>query len=269
MKKIVLIILLFLACNCFAQQTEKEITLESIQKDVEKVECKNSERIASVEKLFKEKGATDEDLKIEDFKDGKNLVVSKKGKTDETVIISAHYDSVSDGCGAIDNWTGVVIIANLFQTLKKYQTNKTLKFVAFDKEEKGLIGSKAMAKSIDKEDRKNYCAVVNLDGFGFGYPQALSNISDETLIKLAKDIAKTFDFEFHTASIMASSDSQSFREKKIPAITLHGMGNDWQKYLHTSNDAIKNVNSASVFAGYNFSLRMIAEIDASGCQDFR
>jgi hypothetical protein len=65
--------------------------------------------------------------------------------------VGAHYDKVSDGCGAGDNWFGVVAVAYIYRTLKDIPLKKTLVFVAFEKEEKGLVGSRAMAEAIDKE----------------------------------------------------------------------------------------------------------------------
>ena len=246
------------------------VTEDSIKKDVEKVVCVNNKRMDSVRKLFIERGATEEDIKVEDNKKVKNLVITKKGKTDEIVVIGAHYDMTSQGCGAIDNWTGIVIIANLYQTMKKFDTKKTYKFVAFGKEELGLIGSNAFVKNIEKKDRKNYCAMVNIDSFGLSYPQVLANISSNKLTKLAKEVSKGLNVPFAKATINgASSDSASFKAKGIPAVTLNGLNNKWQKYLHTSRDQLKNVNYTSVYIGYNHALRMAAKIDAKGCQDFR
>lgn len=264
-------LILILATFSFAQETTKvkKVDENSIKIDVEKVVCENKGRLEAVKSLFKEKGATDKEIKIVDFGHVKNLIVTKKGISDEIVIIGAHYDKFGGGCGAIDNWTGIVIIANIFSSIKPYKTNKTYKFVAFGEEEKGLIGSKAMAKEIPKDERINYCAMVNLDSFGFTYPQALGDISTKRLIEFAERTAKEFKFKFGKARTSGRSDSASFISKKIPAITLHGLSNNWTKYLHTSKDKIKNINMSSVYFGYLFAFRMIAKIDSKGCQEFR
>ena len=243
---------------------------QEIEADVSTVPCENKHRLEAVKKLFQEKGALASEIKIKDFKHVKNLLVEKKGNTEEVVIIGAHYDMIGGGCGAIDNWTGIVIIANLYKTIKNLNTNKTYKFVAFGKEEKGLIGSKAMAKAIPKADRPKYCAMVNLDSFGLAHPQALTQISNKRLIKFAKETAETMKMPFSAAPIRwASSDSKSFLDKKIPAITLHGLSARWRDYLHSSNDKLKNVNSESVYAGYRLGLNLLAGIEAESCHAFR
>ncbi|NNE99579.1 MAG: hypothetical protein HKN25_11220, partial [Pyrinomonadaceae bacterium] len=75
-----------------AQSGIKFSTESEIKDDVEKVVCKNSERLDAVKKLFVSKGADETKVKIDDFNFVKNLVVEKPGKTQETVVIGAHYD---------------------------------------------------------------------------------------------------------------------------------------------------------------------------------
>ena len=231
---------------------------------------KNSDRIEAVKKLFIKIGAPEADLKVEKINDVENLLVVHKGKTEETVILGAHYDKVSDGCGALDNWTGIVVLANLYRTIKDFDTQKTYVFAAFGKEELGLIGSDEMARAIPKEKRANYCAMVNFDSFGLAYPQVMTNISDTKLIDLAKEVAGEMKLPFAQARIEnASSDSESFRKQKIPAIGFHGLTDKWRDYLHTTKDKVENVNSQSVYIGYRFALNYLVKIDAKGCGEFR
>ncbi|HEX8737191.1 MAG TPA: M20/M25/M40 family metallo-hydrolase [Pyrinomonadaceae bacterium] len=269
-----LILALFLLSSAtigaLAQSGAKISTEADIKEDIAANTCKDNERLESVKKLFKKMGAPDADIKVEKIKNIENIIVTKKGKTEETVVVGAHYDKVSDGCGAIDNWTGVVIVANLYRTIKGFDTQKTYVFAAFGKEELGLLGSREMAGAIPKEKREQYCAMVNFDSFGLTYPQAMTNISDTKLIELAKETSKEMKIPFSVAAIQnASSDSDSFRQQKIPAISLHGMTGDWQEYLHTARDKVENVNTQSVFIGYRYGLTYLAKIETKGCADFR
>lgn len=260
-----------LTLSAFSQeQIVRFSTEEEIKADVALVPCKDKERLAAVKSLFAKMGANEAEIKIEKLKSAENLVVTKKGKTDETVVIGAHYDKTDEGCGAIDNWAGIVILANLYRTMKDFTTEKTYQFAAFGKEEIGLVGSNAMADGIPKEKRANYCAMVNFDSFGFTYPQALRNISDTSLIKLAEEVSKEMKIPFAQAGIeLASSDSESFRRKKIPAITLHGLNNQWQNYLHSSSDKVSNVNIQSIFIGYRHGLVFLSKIENKPCGAFR
>lgn len=263
-------IILILISNSVAQRKQTAVSEESIKADLQMDVCKNDERLESVKKIFKKMGAAEDEIKTEKFDNVDNIVITKKGKTDEIVIVGAHYDKVADGCGAIDNWTGIVILANLYATLRDSQTDKTYIFVAFGKEEKGLIGSNAMARAIPKDKRFQYCAMINFDSFGFNYPQVLSNTSNSKMTKAAKDLAAEVKMPFSEASLEGvDADSSSFLDKDIPAITFHGLSNNWKEYLHSSKDKLENVNSQSVLVGYRFGALYLTKIGTTPCNAFR
>lgn len=233
--------------------------------------CKNDERLESVKRLFQKMGAKEDEINVEKLGKVRNLIVTKKGNTDEVVIVGAHYDKASEGCGTIDNWTGIVVIANLYRALQNVPTEKTYLFVAFDKEETGLLGSAAMAGAIPKGKRPGYCAMVNFDSFGLAYPQVLTNTSSPKMSKFAKDVAESVKMPYHEASLAgaAEADSTSFVGKDIPAITFHGLSNDWQKYLHSARDKIENIKLSSVVIGYRFGLVHLKRLDPLPCGYFR
>ena len=246
-------------------------TQDELKSDMAQGPCKNGERLDAVKKLFQRMGATDADMKVDDLKDVKNLVLTKKGTSDETIVVGAHYDKVDVGCGTMDNWSGVVILAHLYRTLMSGATHKSYVFVAFDREEEGLRGSAAMVKTISKEDRPKYCSMVNLDSFGLGYPLILENASTPAMIKFAKDLGAQYKVTVQTISLpgSADADSTSFKSKDIPAITMSALNNTWSDYMHTSKDKIDIVNPASIDLAYRFNLQYIAKIDEGPCNMFR
>ncbi len=247
-------------------------SISSLDESVKSVPCKNAERFEAVKKLFIEMGAKPEEVITETFDKGKlsNVVVTKKGMTDEIIVIGAHYDKTSEGCGAIDNWTGIAIIAHLYKTLSKIETQKTFVFVAFDQEEKGLYGSDAMVRSIPKEKRTQYCSMINFDSFGFTAPYVMRNASSPKLIKLAEEVGKANDFKLATVEIPgADTDSSSFIRRDIPAIDFSGVDGNWKKYLHTSNDMVKNIKIESVNMGYRFGLVFAAKLDENECREVK
>ena len=118
------LLLLLLCAVSLHAQSPKISTVEDIDHDVKLVPCKSAERLEAVQKLFRSMGATDADIAVDDSKGTKNVVVTKKGTTSDVIVVGAHYDKVDDGCGAIDNWTGVVAIAHLYGTLRTVETSK-------------------------------------------------------------------------------------------------------------------------------------------------
>ncbi|HEX8422417.1 MAG TPA: M20/M25/M40 family metallo-hydrolase, partial [Pyrinomonadaceae bacterium] len=177
-------------------------TPEQMQEDIKAVPCKsNAERLAAVKALFMKMGATDSDISIQKINDVQNIVVRKQGSSAETVVIGAHYDKVSAGCGAVDNWTGIVAIAHIYKTLKDVPLKKTVLFAGFGREEEGLIGSWEMVKAIDRDQLGQYCAMINMDSFGLGIPQAETAISSKKLVTRAAELAKRLEMPFQQGTI--------------------------------------------------------------------
>lgn len=265
--RMLVLVILLAAAGTFAQPISIS-TEEDLKAALLKTPCKDDDRQAAVGELFRSVGAEQSDVVVQE-KVG-NVIVVKPGKTKEVVIVGAHFDKTAEGCGVIDNWTGIVILANLYKTIRPLNTQKSFMFVGFAKEEKGLIGSGEMADGIPKEERSAVCAMVNFDSFGLAYPQAMTNISDASLVELAESVAKEMKLPFGQASIEnASSDSASFRSKKIPSISLHGLDGRWPDYLHSSSDKFANVKMQSVYAGYRHGLVMLSKIENMPCESFR
>jgi Iap family predicted aminopeptidase len=269
--------LLIFSSGAFAQVTDypppELITpREEIKAEFDSVPCKNADRLKAVKALFEKMGAKPEEIAVEKVKGIENVIIRKTAakETAEKIVIGAHYDKVADGCGAIDNWTGVVAIAHIYRTVKDLPLKKNIVFAAFGEEEKGLVGSSGMVGAIKKEQAAEYCAMINIDSLGIGIPQTLDNISSKKLIDFTLALAKEMKVPFAHARVDgASSDSAPFIGKKIPAVTIHALNDDWRKILHSSNDQPSKVNHESVYVGYRVALALLVRIDAAGCQEFR
>jgi acetylornithine deacetylase/succinyl-diaminopimelate desuccinylase-like protein len=240
-------------------------TKEEISADIALAPCKDAERMKTARALFVKMGARDDEMTVEKLDGVENLIIRKKGKSSGTIVIGAHYDKVEDGCGAIDNWTGIVAIAHIFKGFKDIPVEKTLLFVAFGKEEKGLLGSKAMVKAIKKEEEDDYCAMVNIDSLGMARLEILASVSSESLSKRAEEIAGRMKLSLDRITVNGTSDSSSFLAKKIPAITITGVASGWEKVLHSSNDQTSRVNPAGVYIGYRLALALVAELHNLPC----
>ncbi|QRK09171.1 M28 family peptidase [Archangium violaceum] len=70
-----------------------------------------------------------------------NVVAEKRGTRfpDEVVLVGAHYDAFY--AGADDNSTGVAAVLELARVLSAHSFERTVRFVGFDLEEFGLVGS--------------------------------------------------------------------------------------------------------------------------------
>ena len=246
-------------------------TMEELREAFGSVPCKNEERLPAVKALFLKMGAPETDITVEKIKDVENIIIRKQGETDEKIVIGAHYDLTGEGsCGAADNWTGIVAIAHIYKSLKDVKLKKTLLFVGFGKEEEGMVGSKALVKQIKKDTLPSYCAMVNVDGIGLTPPQSLTNVSSKKLTELAGELAKKIEVPFEPIFIAnASSDSDSFKAKKIPAISIVGMSAEWPKIYHGKNDQATRVNPNYVYMSYKLALSLITTINDNECGAYR
>ena len=267
----VLVFLLAAIATGAAQNSTIQLsTPEQFKDDFVRVPCKNEERLHAVRTLFERAGAPPDDVVLDKLKNVENLVITKRGASSEKIVIGAHYDRAETGCGALDNWTGIVTLAHLYRTVKDVPLKKTLIFVAFGKEEPGLIGSRAMVNAIDDAQLAEYCAMVNVDTLGLGAPQVGDNMSSKKLGEFASELAKQMKMPFGHARIDgADSDSSSFLAKKIPAVTIHGMTSEWRTILHTSKDQASRIDHVSVYLGYRLVLALIARLDQSDCGAYK
>jgi Zn-dependent M28 family amino/carboxypeptidase len=105
---------------------------------------------------------------------GRNLIGNKQGfeRLGQTVIVDAHYDSVSNSPGADDNGSGTVAVMEIAELLSKYPSKKGLRFIGFDLEETGLNGSSAYVNSLAASD--TVIGVLNFEMIGFYTTQALT-----------------------------------------------------------------------------------------------
>ena len=93
-----------------------------------------------------------------------NIIVTKPGKTDKTIIVGAHYDG--DGSG--DNGSSVALALTTAQHLYGVETEYTIQFVFFTAEEYGLYGSKAYVDAMTQEQIDNTLYMINMDSLVCG-----------------------------------------------------------------------------------------------------
>lgn len=76
-----------------------------------------------------------------------NVVGVAQGRSDETVVVSAHYDSVIGCAGADDNASGVAGLLETARVLAQERHQRTLVVACWDGEETGYEGSRSYARA--------------------------------------------------------------------------------------------------------------------------
>jgi Peptidase family M28 len=98
-----------------------------------------------------------------------NVIGSSTGmqRPGQVLIVDAHYDSVSNSPGADDNGTGTVGVMEIARLLADYPVNNTLRFIGFDLEESGLLGSMRYVNNGGLPATDTVQGVFNLEMIGY------------------------------------------------------------------------------------------------------
>lgn len=135
---------------------------------VKKLEYKSdSERLNTLRSIFKNK-----DIKFIEQKytyltfQGTNIIVDCGNlKSNKHIILSAHFDVVSNSPGANDDASGIAILIDVIEKIKKLKLKNKVRVIFFDDEEIGRFGSISYIK---KYGLKNLIAVYHLELCGYG-----------------------------------------------------------------------------------------------------
>lgn len=95
---------------------------------------------------------------------GRNIVLTVPGETAETILVGAHYD----GAGAGDNGSGTALLLATAAGLRGETPVRTLKYVFFDAEEQGMVGSGCFAAQMSAGEVASTALMVNIDSIAFG-----------------------------------------------------------------------------------------------------
>ncbi len=190
-------------------------------------------------------------------------VLEGRSKKDEFVVVSAHYDHLgiikgnpkdSIANGADDDASGVAAVLSLARYWKKRGDNeRSIIFVAFTAEEKGLWGSNYFGKQVNPE---SIIAGINIEMIGkdskFGSKTAwLTGFyrSDfgEIIQKNIKDTEyKLYPDPYPNFGLFYRSDNASLARLGIPAHTFSTDPIDTDKFYHTVDDEIETLNIETV-----------------------
>lgn len=173
-------------------------------------------------------------------------------RADEILTLTAHYDSVPEGPGAYDNMAGAAIIMEVCRYLKKHQPRRTVEFVWFGAEEKGLLGSRHYIKLHEQELGKHrFNMNVDLAGQLVG-GNVIGVTADPSVCSMLTYLAAETGIGMTTKNQIWGSDSNTFAWKGIPAMTLNrdGFG------MHTHYDTVDLLSAWSL----ERSARLLAHI---------
>ena len=174
-----------------------------------------------------------------------NVILTIPGRSEQTIIIGAHYDGV-DNPGISDNASGTVLLLENAYRMRNVDHYYTLQYVFFGAEEVGLIGAFYFADHMTQEEIDNLVMMINadviMDGpdliYAIGYVEKLPSppsdilwetpgISQNSLSEQVKGIADQLNAQYHTELISKPhalplpSDQLAFIQFGVPVMVFY------------------------------------------------
>lgn len=212
---------------------------------------------------------------------GTNVVGYIDNKAENTIVIGAHYDHLGYGAegslhrgekaihnGADDNASGVAVMLNLAQKLKKSNTSNNYLFIAFSGEEMGLLGSNYFVKNPTINTKKvNY--MINMDMVGRLKADSTLAVYGVGTSPILKQTLKAHNESFkliQKESGIGPSDHTSFYNADIPV--LHFFTGQHEDY-HKPSDDFEKLNYKGMQTISNYIFKVISDLNDNGKLPFR
>ncbi|MBZ5645770.1 MAG: Zn-dependent exopeptidase M28 [Acidobacteriia bacterium] len=236
-----------------------------VEQRVRELKKDNAEREATLKRSFADAGCDQGSLKELPVKHEKvpNVLCILKGTSDSVIVVGAHTDHVARGEGAVDNWSGAALLPSLLQSISNVPRKHTFVFVGFTAEEQGLVGSKAYADGLSKEDRANIRAMVDIDTLGLSSTKVWATRADKKLLAELVRVAQTMKLPLQAvnADKVGAADSFSFDKYKIPTIAIHSITQETWRILHTDKDTLAVLHMDEYYDTYRLLAVYLAYLD--------
>lgn len=253
----------------------------------------NEARFDALTALLKSRGLTfavepftiDKPVGKEPRTEGRNIVVTI-GEGPETIVIGAHYDAarIPDGSlsrGAVDNAASSVMLVRLAESVRAESLPLRVRFVWFDMEELGLIGS---ARYVAQHSTERLAAMLNFDINAFGDTVVFGPSDTKENAALRRTLVQTCaneDLPCVGFSRMPPGDDRNFVKAGVPTISIgiipalqvhqlwlmmNAVGNSGLaegfvpaifKTLHSADDTVDKLNEQTMAKMERFALALV------------
>jgi hypothetical protein len=177
-----------------------------------------------------------------------NILITKPGrKSNKTVVVMGHYDSVMDSPGAADDVHSIASMLEVAALIKDEVFDNDILFLVTDGEEMGLFGARAYAEN---HDLSSIGVLLNFEARGNSGPSYAFEWSENNyeLVKafksaVPKPIANSMSFEVYNR-MPNGSDFTIFKDQGVAGINHAFI--DGFSYYHSPEDKPENINLKSV-----------------------
>lgn len=200
-------------------------------------------------------------LQQEDIEEeSQNVLAAIEGSSfpGQSVVLTAHYDSVPLGTGSWDNATGATALLAIHRYFAAHPPKRTMRFIWCGSEELGLLGSRAYIKQHEELlDSVKFCFNFDMCGTALG-PNQIFVTGDKDLETYTEQYCKKAGYSAKLKAVVHSSDSAPFCDHDIPALGL-SRGTSTSE-IHTIHDLIPPLNEAAFQRNVDFAIQIISDI---------
>lgn len=177
-----------------------------------------------------------------------NIVAVKVGTVTPQyqIIVGAHYDSVEGSPGADDNGSGTIAVLKIAEILSQLDTDMSFKFILYDAEEEGLLGSYHHANQV-YTNGDSLVLMFNMDMIGAAGNENQANVYHGTYT----DHAEVYEYLADSLlnGFIAPPSGPSGRTDHVPYYeygynVIDLMEYNFSTVYHTPDDRITNMNMA-------------------------
>ena len=185
-------------------------------------------------------------------------VVPGAERPDESIVLTAHYDSVPLGTGSWDNATGAAALCAIYRYFVSHPARRTLRFVWCGSEEQGLLGSKAyIAQQEALIDQIKFCFNFDMCGTILG-PNHIVVTGGDDLKHFIEQFCREQGYSAEFDVNVHSSDSAPFCDRGIPALGLSRETRTAE--IHTRRDLMPPLGNRQLRENVDFAVRLIDRV---------
>jgi hypothetical protein len=256
--KLIGAVLLGLALSIAEAQTFRTqlVSRETVEERLREYSGTNVERGARLKRMFVDAGCgehvSEQPVR---FSKAPNVICVLPGTSDRVIIVGAHFDRVRQSPGVADNWSGASLLPSLYESVKIDPRQHTYVFIGFTDEEVGLVGSRFYARKMTPTQVAATDAMVNMDTLGLAPAEVWVSRSDKRLTHALIGVAQHLKLPISGVNFerVGSTDSESFKARKIPRITIHSLTqkSENQGILHSRKDNLSAMNLDDYYDTYH------------------
>lgn len=177
---------------------------------------------------------------------------------EESIVLTAHYDSVALGTGSWDNATGTAALLGIYRHFAANPPRRTMRFIWCGGEEQGLLGSKAYIAQNEKLLKEiDFCFNFDMCGTTLG-TNVIFVTGEKELESFAEQYCKLTGYSAKIVPVVHSSDSAPFCDHEIPALGLSRETDSAE--IHTIHDLMDTLSETAMERNVAFAIRMIGDV---------